>query len=509
MSAPAKVTLTQEQVELLWDAGLLSWLLDSNQQEMYDFIFQCGKKRVVLNCSRRIGKTFLLVLIAIEFALKNPKASIKFAASTADDLEEIVLPIFDQILATCPKRLAPTFRSQKQKYTFKNGATIKLSGCDDRRKANRLRGTAAHLIIVEEAGSIPDLTYVVRSVLAPQLISTKGMMLFASTPPDSSGHEFVEIAGAAQKAGAYIHRTIYDCPRYSAQDVEEFIREEAGAMPVEEYLQTEDFRREFMAEFITDASLAVLKHATEKHIGKDSDMGYQDGTVTALFRGLRRPDYFVPYEGGDFGWSPDKTGWLFGYWHFEAQALVVERELLVQRMDTEALARAIEEMERAWLGPARTAPVVHGRQPPRRWADADDRLIADLAGKHDLIVYKTKKDDRDTAINNLNLMIPGFDGALAISAEGCPELLAQMKAAVWKNSARNEFARTKRHAHFDLVAALIYMARNVVRSESPFPPGYGMTHTARTHFPDGPPSTSLASRSAQALRRTFQKALAR
>lgn len=508
MSAPAKVTLTQEQVELLWDAGMLSWLLDANQQGMYDFIFSCGKKRVVLNCSRRMGKTFLLVLIAIEFAIKNPGSKIKFAASTADDLEEIIIPIFDQILITCPRRLRPGYRRSKQKYEFKNGSTVKLSGCDDRRKANRLRGTEAHLIIVEEAGSIPDLNYVVKSVLMPQLISTSGWILYASTPPDSSGHEFVEIAEDAQKDGAYIHRTIYDCPRYTEEKRNIQFRMSAGAMPLEEYFQTEDYRREWLAEFITDANLAVIKHATEKHVGKSTDTGYQDGTVTALYRSLRRPDYFVPYEGGDFGWSPDKTGWLFGYWHFEAQCLVVERELLVQRMDTEALARAIEEMERTWLGAARTAPVVHGRQPPRRWADADDRLIADLAGKHDLIVYKTKKDDRDTAINNLNLMVPGFDGHLAVNPEGCPELLLQMKAAVWKNGQRNEFARTKRHAHFDLVAALIYMARNVVRSESPFPPGYGLTHTARTHFPDGPPSTSFASRSAQALRRTFQKVLA-
>lgn len=507
MSAPATLTLTQEQVELLWDAGMLSWLLDSNQQGMYDFIFGCGKKRVVLNCSRRIGKTFLLCLIAIEFAVKNPRAKIKFAASTADDLEEVIIPIFDQILATCPRRLKPTYRRAKQKYEFKNGSTVKLSGCDDRRKANRLRGTEAHLIIVEEAGSIPDLNYVVKSVLMPQLISTRGYILYASTPPDSSGHEFVEIAEDAHRDGAYIHRTIFDCPRYTEEDRNIQFRMVAGSMPLEDYFQTEDFRREFMAEFITDANLAVLKHATEKHIGKPSDRGYQDGTVTELYARLQRPAFFVAYEGLDWGWKPDKTGALFAYWHFEEQVLVVEREWLGQMAGSDEIDREIRRIEAEWLGHTRTSRVMHGYSPPRRWGDADDRLIADLAGRHDLIVNKTKKDDRDTAINNLNLMIPGFDGRLAISPTGCPELLLQMRAAVWKNTSRAEFGRTKRHAHFDLVAALIYLARNVIRSENPFPPGYGID--MRGKFSPEPMPGPVVSRPAQAFRRLFQRTLSR
>jgi hypothetical protein len=337
----------------------------------------------------------------------------------------------------------------------------------------------------------------------PQLISTEGYMLFASTPPDSSGHEFVNIAEEAQKVGAYIHRTIFDCPRYSDGQRERFFREAAGSLPLEEYQQTEDFRREFLAEFLTDASLAVLKHATEKHVGKATDRGYQDGTVTALYRELSRPDFFVAYEGGDFGWSPDKTGWLFGYWHHEAQALVVERELLVQRMDSKQLNEEIRCIEKELLGEARMSRYMYGFTPPRRWADAPDLLLSDLAGKHDLIVNKTKKDDRDTAINNLNLMIPGYDGRLAVNPDGCPELLLQMKSAVWKNTNRTDFSRTKRHAHFDLVAALIYMARNVVRGENPVPPEYGRNPKQHHTEALAPPM----SRPAQEFRRMLLKQL--
>lgn len=454
-----------------WELGELSWMLDSNQEGMYRFIFTCGHRRVVLNCSRRIGKTFLVVLIAIEFALKHKKAKIKFAASTADDLEEIILPIFEKILETCPKHLKPKWRAKNQKFRFPStGAEIKLSGCDDRRKANRLRGTEAHLIVVEEAGSIPDLKYVVQSVLSPQLISTGGMMLFASTPPDSIGHEFVTIAEDAEAVGAYLHRTIFDCPRYSHEEREGLFRMMCGKMPLEEFYRTDDFRREFMAELISDQNLAVLKYATLEHVGS----AHTVGRLAARYKELVRPSHFVTYEGGDYGFSPDMTGWLFAYWHHHAKTLVIERELLLARMSTDQLAREVEAVEKEWLGESRRSPVLYDYKPPRRFADGDDRLFEDLTVLHKLDVVKTKKDDLKTAVNNVNLMIPGYNGALAINAERCPELLRQMKAAIWDKN-KKAFARlppTSGLGHFDLVAALVYLARNVVQSENPIPEGF-------------------------------------
>jgi hypothetical protein len=470
-----------------WRLALLDWMLDANQLGMYEFIFRCereGKKRIVLNCSRRIGKTFLVSLIAIEYALKHPRAKIKFAASTADDLEEIILPIFEEILSSCPPELRPKWRASKQKYRFANGAEIKLAGCDDRRKANRLRGTAADLVVIEEAGSIPDLKYVVNSVLAPQLISTGGMMLFASTPPDSIGHEFVTIAEQAESVGAYLHRTIFDCPRYSKEQREDLFRQMAGKMPLEDFYKTEDFRREFLAELISDQNLAVLTYATLEYIGGDCvraapgvDRWKQEkeGIVTKRYAELARPFHFVPYEGGDHGVNPDLTGWLFAYWHFEAQTLVIERELLIGRMTTHAFHREAVALEKDWLGPGRVAPVQHGYQPPRRFADGPDQFFVDLAQIHDFPVHKTKKDDLKSAVNNANLMIPGFNGHLAVNPERCPELLRQMKAAIWDKH-KKTFHRpppTTGLGHYDLVAALVYLTRNVVQTENPVPPGWG------------------------------------
>lgn len=481
--------MSQRLADLLaaWRLGILIWLLDSNQLGMYDFIFTCqkaGKKRIVLNCSRRIGKTYLVSLIAIEFALRNPRAKIKFAASTADDLEEIILPIFEEILSTCPEELRPRWRASKQKYRFKNGAEIKLAGCDDRRKANRLRGTAAHLVVIEEAGSIPDLKYVVNSVLAPQLISTGGLMLFASTPPDSIGHEFVSIAEQAEAVGAYLHRTIFDCPRYTTEQREDLFRQMAGKMPLEDFYKTEDFRREFLAELISDQNLSVLTYATLEHVGGDcariegaSDRWIQEreGTVSRRYKELSRPFHFIPYEGGDHGVNPDFLGWLFAWWHYEAKTLVVERELLLGRMSTYTFHKEALAIEKEWLGPSRVAPVLHGFQQPRRFADGPESFFVDLAQIHDFAVHKTKKDDLKAAVNNVNLMIPGFNGSLAINAERCPELIRQMKAAIWDKH-KKQFHRPPASTglgHYDLVAALIYLARNVVQEENPVPPGWG------------------------------------
>lgn len=468
--------LDPRDVEICWRGGsgrncdpaetTLRWKLFPHQRRIYDAIFSCARKRFVLNCSRRLGKTFTMMVIAIEAALRKGKARIIIAAPSEKHLEEFVHPIVDVILDDCPEDLKPRWVADKSAYVFKhNKSRIVLAGCDTRTKANRLRGPAADLAIIEEAGMIPDLNYVRRSVIAPQLLSTKGRMLFASTPPDSYGHEFVDIARSNEKLGSYIKLTVYE-GHYTTEEVHEFIQNELDDMPLEAYMETEDYRREWLAEFLTDPSRAVLKYATEKHVGSRDT----PGTVILRYRNLVRPKYARWYWGLDVGWSPDWTFGIFGYWHHAAKTLVCEREVILKRMSREQLAAEIKRVEAELLGESRRSMVGLGMEEPARWSDYDARLLYELAAEEGLIWSPTAKDDRDTAIDNLNRMIPGFNGHLAINPDGCPMLLDQLMAAVW-NKGRTDFSRTVKHGHFDGVASLVYMARNVDKLSDPVPPG--------------------------------------
>ena len=459
-----------------WERGRLYYKLHPHQKKAYELIdacFQRGRRRFVLNWSRRLGKTYTALVRAVEACLKKAFARILVAAPSGKHLEEFVHPQMRTICSDAPQGKSPRWVESESAYIFPNGSRIVMAGCDTEKKADLLRGPAADGAIIEEAGSIPTLNYVRRSVVSPQLMPTPnnpsgGWMLIVSSPPVSSGHPFVKMAKDNERLGSYMKLTIWE-GQYSREQAIRHIEQEADGVPLDEYMESVDFRREFLAEFITDPNKAVLKYATEKNIGSAD----KPGLVIQRFLELQqRPSHFVGYAGKDIGWSPDATGVLWGYWHHAAQTLVIERELLMRRMTTSELAAEEIRIEQELWGEHRRTPVLHGYEDPRRWSDHDQRLLTDLAVDHGIVWAPTRKDDKDAAIDSLNKMIPGYKGKLAISPM-CSELLAQMQAAIWNNK-RTGFARDDRYLHFDLVDALVYLARNVARSEDPVPPGYGV-----------------------------------
>jgi hypothetical protein len=50
--------------------------------------------------------------------------------------------------------------------------------------------------------------------------------------------------------------------------------------------------------------------------------------------------------------------------------------------------------------------------------------------------------------------------------------VAHLKYGIW-NKSRTQFERSAEHGHFDCVAALIYMVRNISEGKNPIPPGFG------------------------------------
>lgn len=461
------------ETDAVWRAARLRYKLYPHQRVGYDrFKAQIhsstGNRRGVWRWSRRLGKTFAAETLAVEACISIPGARIPVIAPTGEMLEEYVRPAIDLICADAPPDCKPVWRASDAQYLFPNGSHIDLYGAHTEGAIDNVgRGPAAHGVIIEEGGHIANLRKLIKTV-GPQLLSTRGMpgcgwMLVVGTPPESSAHHFVKLCKAAQRDGREVHLTIHD-GQYSADLIRAFIEEDAEGIPYEEYLESEDYRREYLAELIGDPTRKVLKLATEKRLAE----------CVARYRAMRRPSHFAVYEGLDVGWNPDWTFWLMGWWDYRSRTLVLERERYWREgFRHEDIAAAVMEHEADLLGSLRKSPVGYGYQDPSRWSDYSPDLLSNLADKHSLVFSHTEKHDRDTAISNADRMIVGTPtvGRLAINPDGCPELLRQMEAAMW-NKARTEFSRDfmKQHGHFDGVAALVYLCRNVLRDADPFPP---------------------------------------
>ena len=160
-------TISPSDAGVLFRAGKLSYKLHKGQKEVYDqlrswevhslAIRERGElvdgmfpRIFVMDCSRRFGKDVLGINISLENALRTPGGVFVYATAFAKDINEIVIPLFQQIVADCPPQMRPVFKTAHQGQSaaihFHNKAIIRLVGID--RNPDGLRGRWADGIVI-------------------------------------------------------------------------------------------------------------------------------------------------------------------------------------------------------------------------------------------------------------------------------------------------------------------------------------------------------------------------
>jgi hypothetical protein len=476
---------TQEEKELLarqakaclWEAGDLTFLMHPGQKEAWEAIQASGVSRFVLEIARKWGKTWFLVVVAAMECLKRPGSRVVYGAPSLKHLTEFVLPVMDEITRDCPESVRPEFSAYSGHWTFPNGSWVHLFGADDKRKADRGRGPKAEMAIFDECGFSPVLNYVLTSIFRPSLLHGGGMTLLASTPAEEPDHDFTRICEVAESNGSWMRKTIFDNPLLTQEQIKRFIEEDArdNGYSVDEYLKTSEFRREYMAERVTDKTLSVL--------GDDWELAKANAIVE-----LQRPQFFDAYVALDFG-GIDPHAALFGYWDFKNGWLVIEDELLLREGEnTSQLAEAIKEKEKAlwgtsgWDGTLRAAKdfqslpewlktgiEVEG-QPYLRVCDTDVALARDLAQLHGIGFIPTAKDEKLLQVNELRILLR--QGRVKIHPR-CKHLDRHLRQTMWASHRQTDYKR-KNGEHGDLLDAIVYMVRNLRKSKNPWPENFGV-----------------------------------
>lgn len=443
-----------DALDTLWRRGILYWKLDSCQKKMYDKHHSSTYRKVVLNCSRRIGKSYTLIVLALEYAMKYPNSQIKYACPTALMAQNTVLPSMREIMKDCPEDIKPNYIKSEKTFHFKNGSIIQVVGTDEG-NAERLRGTASHLSIIDEAGFMDDLPYLLNSILLPQALTTNGKLIISSTPPKSPAHPFMKLIIEAQKHDSYIKKTIYDAVedikndaphlknRLNSEVIEDLKQSVGGELSI-------DWRREFLCEVSRDASSSVIPEFT-------------DALEAKIVQEWEKPPRFDGYVSLDLGFV-DLTGVLFAYMDFKSAKLIIEDELLINGYDmtTQSLADSIKLKEKTLWSDPKT-----GMEQPAylRIADADLVVLNDLNRMHKLSFIPGRNDNPEGAINEVRLKLQSEQ---IIINPRCKNLIFQIKAGTWAKN-RRTFTRSEEAGHFDLLAALMYLVRNVQWNKNPYP----------------------------------------
>jgi len=425
----------------LWETGRLKFILQDHQMDLWEAFNNSKTKKYVLNCSRRFGKSYLLCVLAIEHALKNQYHHIRFAAPTQKQLREIIQPIMDKILLNCPDQFRPVFKSQESLYFFpSSNSYIHIAGCDNGNDEN-LRGHESHFNIIDEAGFIDNLEYLIKDILQPQTLTTGGRTIISSTPPSSPDHYFHSLSMEASREGYYIIKTIYDNTMLSLDTIEEYKKEAGGA-------NSSTWKREYLCQFVVDESRVIIPEWNDSHIVTDSrDNMFQ---------------YYHKYVAMDIG-GRDKTAILFGYYDFMKSLLYIEDEAILSRINTTTndIASSIKDKES-------TLEYSNIRM---RVADNNAIIMLnDLLTDHDLPFVATKKDELHSMVNRLRVFIA--DGRLKVH-ERCKELIGCLESAIW-NKQRRQFDRSALYGHYDALASLIYLLENLDQWTNPIPPLLGI-----------------------------------
>jgi len=437
----------------LWAMGELRWLLFDDQHQIYDPLRAAidsteGVKKWVVEIHRQRGKSFAACLLADEAARRNPGWQIRFVTGNQKSLRKIVQPNMRALHETCPFDLRPAWNTMDSCYRYHNGSEIHLAGANDGH-ADDSRGQRAHLCIVDEAGFVDDLDYLVGSVLLPQTLTTGGKVILISTPPVTPAHAFIAEVELAIGRGTHILSTIDDCTHLSDRQKSDLIAELGGRTSTKA-------RRELWCEHIVDEERAVVPE-------------FDDARRSAIVSPIPPATYEQPTVAIDVGFE-DLTAILFGYWHFTTARLHIQAEVMIKRGRTDQVADAIRMKEEELWGKNENLPG------PVRWSDTDLRLIADLGELHDLGVTPTAKDDKEAQVNALRMLVK--EDKLRIDPS-CVMLIGTLRTAVW-NKARTSFERLREYGHADALDALIYLHRNVDRYSNPYP-GIPAGATWQTH----------------------------
>lgn len=439
-----------EVIRERWRRGNLRYKFHAAQIVLDNAFRNLKRQLFVAECARQFGKSFWLVCKETEVCLQKRHARAKLGTAFHTDLIEFIMPAFDTILQDCPKRYLPRFMKQQSKWVFpETGAELKLVGLD--RKPNGLRGNAIDIIGVDEAGFVSKLDYLYRSVIIPATTHRPDCkVILASSSPNTPAHPFLDFVQKAEFEGSHSKFTIYDNPMLDEATRQRLMDESGGPLST-------TWRREYLCEHCTDDELSIVSGWNpeyEQDVPRDQYYGF-----------------YHKYVSMDLG-VKDKTAAIFGYYDYAKAKLIIEDEFALHgpTLTTEKIKDAVVDKQNALWG---------GVTPYRRVSDNNNPLLLqDLSIMHGLHFLATDKGLLEEMVNVVKILVS--QGRIIVHPR-CTQLIGCLRHGVWDEK-RSKFARSKVYGHFDALAALIYLCRNLDVHTNPIPVSYNVDHVNQILF---------------------------
>jgi hypothetical protein len=226
------------------------WLPHPGQIAVGRSIFYEGKRRVMMRCGRKFGKTELAIYVLYRWALSTPNGQFYYIAPFYNQAAEIIWKPnrLQNFLGEHSHKYVASVSESDRRVTFKNGSFIKLVGSDNYESG---RGFNPDGAVYDE---FKDFDYRFHQGFADNLLAKKAPLLIVGTPPELFDHFFVrtEEEFKLDPRGAYFKRPTHTNPYI---DKEELELEKQAAINKGEWAK---YMREIEAEIVPGGANAIF-----------------------------------------------------------------------------------------------------------------------------------------------------------------------------------------------------------------------------------------------------------
>lgn len=468
----------------MWLRGDLQYLtFKGGQRAIYNFIHGWKAENpnlmgpLVVEAHRGLGKSFLLLLLAFEAALRYPYQNVRYGGPTFKDTLQITQHNRGKLLRLAPDGLVEDHPERivirNPRWGNKKAVSEIFFFGANRDTIDNQRGLRSNVIIADEIGYFDDAEYAVSDVLSFHTVMQEhALMLLSSTPPPSQGHLWcTKFVPEAKSEKRYICMNVLSNPDFRPEDEERLVAIVGGK-------NTTAWRREALCEHVSDEHDMVVPEFLHRRAD--------------IVKEVPKPTHCYQLAGADFGFK-DATAVLFAYWDFREQKMVIEDEVVRHHLTTRKvseLIKAKEEEHFHWVDKQKTRERPLWNQ-TRRVADGTLQQLEDLSVDFQLFFEPAEKQDRDAKVADFRSAI---DAEKILINPRCVVLIHQLGAGIY-NKSRRDFERQigePEHGlllgHLDAIAAAVYLwsfAKKYAHY-NPFPHGvYDMHNTVVTRLPKG------------------------
>lgn len=289
---------------------LIDGLRDTLFAEQLAFIDDPSKTKAA-QCSRRAGKSYGAGAYFTIEAIKYPRSTCLYIATTRDQARKIM---FKDVLKVINRnfRIGMKFNETNLNVTYPNGSMLYLMGTDSSpEEADKALGQKYRLVIIDESASYrTDQRHLVHAVLQPATADLQGTICLIGSCGNNTSTLFFDVThrkppDPKAAVGWSVHKWDWRHNPHTCKQMQNIVDTLINNNPL--VVETPFFKQMYMNQWVVDPSALVYKYTDERNWASglprehqyyytlSVDLGYEDDTAftVAAYSSTDRNMYFV------------------------------------------------------------------------------------------------------------------------------------------------------------------------------------------------------------------------